>query len=136
MARPARISEAILALLSERSRHAWSLEEMRADLAARRVRADFSTVFRAVERLVAEGRLRKIPIDGGSARFEPAGAHHDHVRCLVCDALTPIPCVTERVDLGALQKRTGFLLAGHDIVLQGTCMICRERAGAAPARPL
>lgn len=127
MARPSRISAAILALLAEQARHAWTLEDMQADLAIRAMRADFSSVFRAVERLVAEGRLHRIPIEGAPARFELPGAHHDHLRCVICDALVPIPCLAARMDLGALQEQTGFTLEAHDIVLDGTCTNCRGR---------
>lgn len=125
MARPSRIPEAIRGLMMAQNRHAWTLEEIHADLAALRVMADFSSVFRAVERLEAEGVLRRLHVDEGPARFEPSGAHHDHLHCTGCGRLIPISCLARRIDLKALEAETGFAVAGHDIVLSGTCQDCR-----------
>jgi Fe2+ or Zn2+ uptake regulation protein len=44
-------------LLSERSKHGWSIDELTSDLHQREVTADFSSVFRALARLEKEGGL-------------------------------------------------------------------------------
>jgi Fe2+ or Zn2+ uptake regulation protein len=128
MARPSLIPPAILALMREGQRHAWTLEQVSADLAARAVQANFSSVFRAVERLVGERQLRKVQLPTGAARYELSGAHHDHLHCSGCDALTPVPCLAANLDLAALEQSTGYAMTDHDIVLEGVCPRCRQHA--------
>ena len=128
MARPSLIPAAVLALMREGGRHAWTLEQLCADLAERAQQANFSSVFRAVERLVAEGQLRKVQLPVGAARYEPSGAHHDHLHCTACDALTPVPCLAAALDLAELERSTGYAMREHDIVLDGLGPRCRPRS--------
>ncbi len=106
-------------------RHAWTLEEIQSDLAELHVAADFSSLFRAVERLEAAGALRRLHVDEGPARFEPNGAHHDHLHCVKCGRLAPVSCLARRIDFRALEAETGFAITTHDIVLSGVCPDCR-----------
>jgi len=107
------------------ARHGWTLEELSSGLAKAGVKADFSTVFRAVERLVAGRQLRKLRFDDSPARYEPHGAHHDHVRCTRCAALVAVPCLARQIDVAAIERNTGYTIDTHDIVLDGTCPSCR-----------
>jgi Fe2+ or Zn2+ uptake regulation protein len=125
MARPSRIPKAILGMMAEQSRHAWTLEEIQADLAELHVAADFSSVFRAVERLEADGALRRLHVDEGPARFEPCGTHHDHLHCTKCGRLAPVSCLARKIDFKFLEAETGFTITAHDIVLSGVCRSCR-----------
>lgn len=127
MARPSRTQAALLAVMNRPDRHAWTLDELGAGLAAEGVTADFSTLFRAVERLVAEGRLRKVRLEDAPARYEHTGAHHDHLHCTECNALVPVPCLARQIDVAALERATGFSIATHDIVLDGICPSCRAQ---------
>jgi Fur family ferric uptake transcriptional regulator len=132
MGRRPRIPEAIHDLMADQRRHAWTLEEIQADLTLRGISADFSSVFRSVERLEAEGALRRVNVDHGPPRFERSAAHHDHLHCTKCDALVPVPCLARRIDLRALEAETGFTVTAHNIVLSGICAACRG-IGAATA---
>lgn len=135
MARPSRTLAAILAVMDRPDRHAWTLDELGAGLAAEGVGADFSTLFRAVERLVADGRLRKVRLDDAPARYEQSGAHHDHLRCTECNALVPVPCLARQIDFAALERATGFAIDSHDIVLDGICLACRTRPDQRTVNP-
>ena len=136
MARPSRTQAAILTLMDKPGPHAWTLDALGTGLAAEGVKADFSTLFRVVERLVAEGQLRKVRIDDAPARYEPNGTHHDHLRCTRCGALVPVSCLARQIDFAALERATGFSIETHDIVLDGICPQCRtppdRRATAHP----
>lgn len=132
MARPSRIPAAVLALMAGGQRHAWSIGELRDALAGAPGGADFSSLFRAAARLVAEGRLRKLRIENAPARYELAGAHHDHLRCSACAALVPVPCLASPAGLAALERATGFAIASHDIVLDGLCPACQAHPAARP----
>ena len=125
MARPSRIPQAIRGLMAAQARHAWTLEEIQGDLAERQVAADFSSVFRAVEKLEADGTLRRVHVDDGPVRFEPVGAHHDHLHCTKCGHLLPVSCLAQWFDIKALEAETGFAITTHDIVLSGVCRKCR-----------
>jgi Fur family ferric uptake transcriptional regulator len=125
MARKSRISAAILSLLGEGERHAWTLEDLQAGLGAHDVGADFSSVFRAAEKLAVEGNLRKFLLDDGRARFELAAAHHDHLLCGRCHELVPIPCVIAEDGFAALERETGAAISDHHVVLNGICRNCR-----------
>lgn len=128
MGRRARIPQAIGDLMAAGARHAWTLEEIQAGLASRGMGANFSSVFRAVERLETEGALRRLNLDDGPTRFERGGAHHDHLHCVKCGLLVPVPCLARRIDLAALEAETGFSIIAHDIVLNGLCAACRDGA--------
>ena len=135
MARKAQISAAMVGLMGGGERHAWTLEELHADLAGQGWSSDFSSVFRAAEKLTADGIARKLLLEDGRARFELVGAHHDHLYCTRCHELVPVPCVVERDDFAALERETGAAIHDHQIILSGVCRNCRTDAEPA-ANPL
>ena len=126
MSRRARISAAMLHLMGAGERHAWTLEELHADLKRGGHATDFSSVFRAAEKLVAGGVIRKLLLEDGRARFELAAAHHDHLYCTRCRELVPVPCVIHRDDFAAVEEATGIAILDHHLILSGLCRSCRE----------
>lgn len=131
MPRKAQISAAMVSLMDSGERHAWTLEELHGDLARRGRVTDFSSVFRAAEKLAAGGTARKLLFDDGRTRFELAGAHHDHLYCTRCHALVPVPCVIGHDHFAALERATGATIRDHHLVLNGLCRDCRTAPGAA-----
>lgn len=123
MARKPVVSNAILALMRQRHHHAWTIEDLQAELG---IAADFSSVFRAAEKLAVEGVVRKVVLDDGRARFELHEAHHDHLLCGKCGELVPVPCVIAPADFAALERETGIAIVDHHLVLRGFCRLCRE----------
>jgi Fur family ferric uptake transcriptional regulator len=123
MARKPVVSNAILALMRQRHHHAWTIEDLQADLD---MAANFSSIFRAVEKLAAEGTVRKVVLDDGRARFELDEAHHDHLLCAKCGELVPVPCVIAPADFAALEREAGIAIHDHHLVLRGFCRACRE----------
>jgi len=119
----------MLSLMQGGERHAWTLEELHAGLAGRGQTTDFSSVFRAAERLAADGLARKLLIEDGRVRFELGGAHHDHLYCTRCHGLVPVPCVIEGDGFAALERATGAAIHDHQIVLNGVCRDCRSAFG-------
>lgn len=135
MARKARVSAAMVALMADGERHAWTLEELHAELGHRGKTTDFSSVFRAAEKLAADGVARKVPLDDGRTRFELVGAHHDHLYCTRCHELVPVPCLIEYDRFAAIERATGAAILDHHVVLRGLCRDCRGAGadGGAPA---
>jgi Fe2+ or Zn2+ uptake regulation protein len=126
MARKARIFAAVVDLLRRGERHAWTLDDLHAALARGGRRTDFSSVFRATERLVAEGLVTRVVDEEGRARFELAGAHHDHLHCTRCDDLVPVPCVIDGAAFAALEAKSGGAIGEHNVIFSGLCRACRE----------
>ncbi|HTZ34877.1 MAG TPA: transcriptional repressor [Stellaceae bacterium] len=130
MARKPVVSAAILELMHERHHHAWTLEDLQGALTGRLVAADFSSVFRAAEKLAAAGLVRKIVLDDGRARFELSDAHHDHLYCTACGELVPVPCLIARGDFAALERDAGIAIRDHHLVLSGLCRTCLSASQA------
>jgi Fe2+ or Zn2+ uptake regulation protein len=128
VARPPRTKQALTELLARRERHDWSIEELQAGLARDGRRVDFSTVFRAVDGLVEDGRLRRVELGTSEARFEAAGAHHEHVRCADCGRVAAVESCAVEGAIAQVERATGFRLTGHDQVFHGLCPSCRGAA--------
>lgn len=127
MARKPVVSTALLTLMEQRQHHAWTLEDLQAGLAERASPADFSSVFRAAEKLAADGAIRKVMLDDGRARFELRDAHHDHLHCTKCGELVPVPCLLGPAHFAALEREAGVAILDHNLVLTGICRECRTR---------
>jgi len=126
--RPSSVRDAVADLLRRGGRHAWSIEELHQELVASGRPADPSSVFRAVSYLHDRGLVARVMVDG-KARYEVAGAHHDHVRCEGCGALAPLPgCALERLE-PEVTAGTGFSITGHQLIFSGRCPDCREDGG-------
>ena len=134
MPRKAQISAAMVGLMGGGERHAWTLEELHEGLARHGRVTDFSSVFRAAEKLASGGVARKLQVEDGRTRFELVGAHHDHLYCTRCHALVPVPCVIGHEDFARIERVTGGTILDHHLVLSGLCRNCRtapsERHGA------
>jgi Fur family transcriptional regulator, ferric uptake regulator len=125
MSRKARVSLALVRLMEAGERHAWTLEELHAGLAGQGMAPDFSSVFRAAEKLATNGIARKLLLEDGRARFELAGAHHDHLYCTQCRELLPVPCLIDRADFSMLEREIGAAILEHHLILSGVCRNCR-----------
>ncbi|MDR2393621.1 MAG: transcriptional repressor [Treponema sp.] len=96
-----------------------------------------TTVYRHLERLVAEGKVRKYVLsEGSSACYQYLGKNsqgcqeHFHLKCEHCGTLIHVDCTL-------LDKMSGHLLAEHDFqvnllktTLYGTCGTCLAAAKA------
>ena len=94
-------------------------------------RVGIASVYRVLEQLSREGFVQRIDIGEGTSRFEPiheGGEHHHH---LVCDDCGKVEAFADDELERALRKvegRTGYSVAGHDVVLRGTCRDCAPTA--------
>jgi Fe2+ or Zn2+ uptake regulation protein len=107
-----------------RSRHGWSIDELAEALETRGLKADFSSVFRALGRLEADGEVERVELDDGKARFERSTEHHEHIRCESCGSVAAVPCSLRSEVLPSLQRHTGYSIRSHRLVLSGVCPDC------------
>lgn len=89
-----------------------------------------ATVYRYLERLVAEGRAAKYTLEGESARFEylsaaPVGLH---CKCEQCGQLLRIRCEQAQAAGRHLLAGHGFAVDPRRTVVYGVCAACREAA--------
>lgn len=74
--------------------------------------------------LEAEGTVQRLDLGDGVARYESAGAHHEHVRCESCGRVAEVPWCSLEDAARQVEARTGFRLTGHRLVFSGLCPAC------------
>lgn len=82
------------------------------------------TVYRVLNRLLADGDIAPVLVPGQPDRYEPAAVaakHHHHFRCEKCDRVFDVDACP-----GGLRKMLprGFTLTGHELSLWGRCADC------------
>lgn len=83
-----------------------------------------ATVYRALNHMVDEGKLRSVDLPGQPSRYEQADlAHHHHFHCLECDRVFDLQGCLLRKDPDLPE---GFVVKSHDITLNGVCADCAE----------
>jgi Fur family ferric uptake transcriptional regulator len=93
-------------------------------------RVGTASVYRALEQLSKDGFVQRIDVGASAARFEPIHADGEHHHHLVCDDCGKVEAFADDELERALRKvegRTGYTVAGHDVVLRGACDDCSPR---------
>ncbi len=88
----------------------------------------FSTIFRIVRQLEAEGKVIQIDWRERGSRYEWADLpHHHHIVCRQCGIVTDIDDRTLNFDDTQVAKTTGYQIEHHSIELMGRCQSCQEK---------
>ncbi len=86
---------------------------------------DQATVYRTLNRLVAEGWLRRLSHPEAGTVHERAGKpHHHHFYCRRCQQLWDLPGCPLAAGLPA---PPGYVTEGHEVYLRGVCRRCATR---------
>ena len=96
-------------------------------LRAKGRRVGIASVYRILEQLTRDGFVQRIDIGAGTSRFEPIhadGEHHHHLVCDDCGRVEAFADDELERALGKVEQRTGYAVAGHDVVLRGACSHC------------
>jgi len=91
-----------------------------------------ASVYRVLELLSEKGFVQRIDIGAGTTRFEPlhrSGEHHHHLVCDECGKVEAFSDDELERAMRKVERRTGYSVAGHDIVLRGACQDCAAPAG-------
>jgi Fur family transcriptional regulator, ferric uptake regulator len=94
-------------------------------------RAGIASVYRVLEQLTRDGFVQRIDVGAGTSRFEPIhadGQHHHHLVCDDCGKVEAFADAELERALHKLERRTRYSVAGHDVVLRGSCDDCRSNA--------
>lgn len=81
-----------------------------------------TSVYRALERLLSEGKICHYVFDGKEAVYELREHHHDHAICESCGAIEAISCHSPTLSL------KNFAVDHHHTVVYGTCHHCQSRS--------
>jgi Fur family ferric uptake transcriptional regulator len=87
-----------------------------------------ASVYRVLELLSEKGFVQRIDVGAGTTRFEPlhrSGEHHHHLVCDDCGKVEAFADEELERAMRRVEGRTGYSVAGHDIVLRGACRDCR-----------
>lgn len=127
--RTSSVDQVIIDVLSREHIHLTSLqvfEEIRGRLPA----VNQSTVYRALERLVRNGRVSVSDMGTGSSVYEIVdGGRHHHLVCEKCGQVVTIGdddvhCLFEKVE-----EKYRFEISTNHLVLFGICRQCQEQGG-------
>lgn len=83
-----------------------------------------ATVYNNLKRLLKEGRIRRVSVEGMPDRYDRT-ARHDHLVCARCGKLAD---VTLDDLTGQLERQVGVSLLGYDLKLLYLCEDCRKAA--------
>ena len=85
------------------------------------------TVYRNLQRLVADGRIGVAQVGGRALHYDPTAAPHDHFVCQRCGRIEDV--LAAQPPAGARAARSaGHDVTSHALVLYGSCRSCRESA--------
>lgn len=91
-------------------------------------RTSLGTVYRNLQRLVAEGKIRMFLLGERVTRYDPMVAEHDHFICQRCGRVEDVWLERDRrVNLVPLREK-GFTVTVHSLAIHGLCRSC-GRAG-------
>ena len=93
-------------------------------------RVGIATVSRVLDQLCERGLLQRVDVGAGTARYEaalPSGEHHHHLVCDGCGKVEAFADDELEAVIHKVERRTGYSIAGHDVVLRGACSECVPR---------
>jgi Fur family ferric uptake transcriptional regulator len=91
-------------------------------------RVGIASVYRVLDLLTSEGVVQRIDLGSGISRYEPihsGGDHHHHLVCDTCGKVEAFEDPKLERALVGVEAASGYVVAGHDVVLHGACGDCR-----------
>lgn len=81
------------------------------------------TVYRNLEKLRGQGRLRVIRLEGGEAHYDGVLTDHDHIVCECCGAVADLPGTTAPPDPRRVPD-DGWVARWQTTAVFGLCAAC------------
>jgi len=117
--------EAILEVFLDAKGHITS-EDLYQDVRARHPQIGYTTVYRTMKLLCEAGLAREHNFDG-TARYEIAHEHHDHLVCTRCGKIIEFECEMIETAQNRIAASYGFRVLRHRHELYGHCADCQGR---------
>ena len=126
----------LLSFLEERSMRHFSVDEVVFELQDRGEKIGRSTVYRTLEQLAEQGRVRKYTGVQGITQYQhvqdaASCDDHFHMMCSRCGNLLHVDCALMRTMARHLMSEHGFQLDSRETILVGICENCRRDGGEA-----
>ena len=118
------VQDAILEALSKSACASFSAAELTSAL-----KKNKTTVYRALDALVARNMLQIIHAGIGAARYEASSlSHHHHLICTGCKKIDhiPLPCAAQENER-LIHKQKSFKVTSHAMEFFGTCADCAKK---------
>jgi Fur family transcriptional regulator, ferric uptake regulator len=95
-----------------RAKEHVSIDELLNRVRKKNPRVGYATVYRTLRLLVDSGLASPRQFDEGQTRYEPAGAHHDHLICVKCGLILEF----ENDEIEQLQEKMAHSLGGFSVL--------------------
>ena len=92
---------------------------------ARMPKIGLGTVYRNLNRLELDGRIRRIPMADASDRFDKTLVPHEHMTCIGCNRFFDFS--TEPLALEALQSQSEYEIVDYHLTISCMCPECRAK---------
>jgi len=126
--------ELLFSYLREMQGQHFTAEDVRNHFDKKNISIGIATIYRQLEKLVAEGKIQKYFIDEHSAAcFEYLGEgcshqeEHFHLKCDICGKLIHLECEELATIKGHLESDHGFVLNPLKTVFYGICTECASK---------
>jgi Fe2+ or Zn2+ uptake regulation protein len=87
-------------------------------------RISLATVYRNLQRLVEDGKIRTVLLGERVARYDPEISDHDHFICERCGRVSDLFLEQARqIDLTPL-THDGYIVMTHNLTVYGVCQVC------------
>lgn len=85
------------------------------------------TVYRNLNRLADEGKIRKLEMPDGPDRFDHICTPHYHIRCRQCGRIFDVDMEVISDLADRVKDKHGFDFLDHDIIFKGVCPDCQKK---------
>lgn len=82
------------------------------------------TVYRNLNRLAEEGKIRKIEIPNAGARFDHQVHFHHHLQCKSCGSVFDVEARDDAAVLESIENAEEFKIESYQIIFYGLCQKC------------
>lgn len=100
-----------------------SIDQIRQSLIQRKFNINLSTIYRNLESLLNEGKIRKVELGADRSFYELVGEHHHHIVCIGCGSIEDIQLNEEEL-IANIKKQTKFNISDHLFEFFGLCKSC------------
>jgi len=105
-------------------------EQIYEDIVMKHPSISRATVYRNLNMLVDEGKVKRIRVLGGPDHFDRTLGNHYHIQCTSCKRVSDIE-VFDDINLCAKNIETyGYILDSYEIVFNGICPECQNKRAA------
>ena len=84
------------------------------------------TVYRNLNTLVDEGKIRKVLMKDGNDRFDKMLINHNHIICECCGKVRDVDLLLNGNEVKEVENQTGFKITDCNFNINGICNDCMK----------